>query len=478
MCEHCTRREFFGMGAATGLLLSRATWPQAWASQTPSPTRARGKSRICVIFTGTPVPADRNWGADAGQISAIRARLAEAEQKLGNIELIIGESVNADQTAALLEQAGPEAPVLAINVENFALTRVVGPVLAANRAMAVFSLPASGHDWMYAPRWRRAGHRVALLASSDYDELERALSLLRVVPMMRQSRILLFPPARGTELARSPEEVKKRLGAEVLAVDEDMIDALVAGVDEDAVQAEINAWTQGAKRIIEPTSEDIEKAARISVALSDLIEQQQADALAIGTCMGWLPRGFPCMGYTRLHDRGIPAACEGDMDSLLTMLMFRYAIDRPGFQGNATFDTARNALWTAHCTAPLKMDGFDGEEAPYLLRGHSEVGGSGSVPEIHYRIGQEITRTKLINLDTLLASKGTIIDVPEQSVHGCRTQIVTEVRDAASMAADWSHALETEDAMTLLHRVVYYGDHIQSARHLADLMGFKIIEEG
>ncbi|MHC4521702.1 MAG: hypothetical protein ACYTAS_24175, partial [Planctomycetota bacterium] len=71
-----------------------------------------------------------------------------------------------------------------------------------------------------------------------------------------------------------------------------------------------------------------------------------------------------------------------------------------------------------------------------------------------------------------------IIEVPEKSVHGCRTQIVTEVRDAAKMAADWSSALETEDAMTLLHRVVVYGDHIQSVHDLARLMGIKVIVEG
>ncbi|HEX72971.1 MAG TPA: hypothetical protein ENN65_06620 [Candidatus Hydrogenedentes bacterium] len=465
------------MGAASGILLASARWPYAWAGSTAA-TKPRGKSRICVIFTGEPRPADRDWGADAGQIGAMRARLAEAEKNLGNIELIIGESRSPGETAALLEQSGPSAPVLAINVANFALTRVIEPALKAGRAMAVFSLPASGHDWMYAPRWRRAGHRVALFTSSDYNELEHALSLLRVVPMMEQTRILLFPPARGTSAACNPEEVKQRLGADVVAVEEKMFDDLITAADEGAVQKEIDAWTKGAKEIIEPTKEDIVKAARVSVALDHLMDQEQADALAIGTCMGWLPRGFPCLGFTRLRDRGLPAACEGDMDSVLTMLLFQYAIDKPGFQGNATFDTARNALWTAHCTAPLKMDGPDGEAAPYLLRGHSEVGGSGCVPEVQYRLGEVVTRTKLVNLDTILASTGKIIEVPERAVHGCRTQIVTEVRDAAKMAANWSSALETEDAMTLLHRVVFYGDHMESLRHLANLMGLQVIEEG
>ncbi len=376
-----------------------------------------------------------------------------------------------------MEKAGPDAPVLAINVQNFAMTRVIGPVLDAGRPLAIFSLPASGHDWMYAPRWLRSGHRVTLLASSDYAELERALRVLRVIPMMRRTRILLFPPARGTKPACSPEEIRNRLGAEIVACEQQNLDQMLAAVDGEAVRAEIETWTKGAKQILEPTKEDIEKAARVSVALDRLVEQEQADGLAIGTCMGWLSRGFPCLGFTRLRDRGVPAACEGDMDSLLTMLLFQYAIDRPGFQGNATFDTARNALWTAHCTAPLKMDGPNGKEAPYLLRGHSEVGGSGCVPEVQYRIGQIITRTKLVNLDTILASTGEIIDVPEKAVHGCRTQIVTRVRDATKMAANWSSVLETEDAMTLLHRVVFYGDHMQNVRHLANLMGLNVVEE-
>lgn len=477
MCEHCTRREFIGAGVASGLMLAGATWTHTWASQSP-PAQLRGKSRICVVFTGEPVPDDRNWGADDKQIKAMKTRLAKAEKALGNVELIIGQSSNAQQTASLLEKAGPNAPVLAINVQNFALTSVVTPILDGSHPMVVFSLPASGHDWMYSPRWHRQGHRVTLLASSNHDELERAIRLLRVIPMMQNTRILLFPPAQGTTPARSPEEIKKRLGADVVAIEEKAFDEMLSAAEDDAVLAEVNCWTKNAKEIIEPNKDDILKAARVSIALQRLMEREKAQGLAVGTCMGWLPKGFPCLGFARLRDNGIPAACEGDMDSLLTMLLFQYAIDRPGFQGNATFDTSRNALWTAHCTAPLKMDGPDGKEAPYLLRGHSEVGGSGCVPEVQYRVGETITRTKLVNLDTILASTGKIIEVPKKSVHGCRTQIITEVHDAAKMAANWSSVLETEDAMTLLHRVVFYGDQMDNVYHLARLMGMKVVEEG
>ena len=98
--------------------------------------------------------------------------------------------------------------------------------------------------------------------------------------------------------------------------------------------------------------------------------------------------------------------------------------------------------------------------------------------EVQYRVGETITRTKLVDLDTLLISTGKIIEVPKRSIRACRTQIVTEVRDAAKMVANWSSVLETEHAMTLLHRVLFYGDHADNVRDLAHLMGLKVLIEG
>lgn len=85
---------------------------------------------------------------------------------------------------------------------------------------------------------------------------------------------------------------------------------------------------------------------------------------------------------------------------------------------------------------------------------------------------------KLVNLDTLLVSTGTIREVPEQSERACRTQIVTEVPDASKKIRNWGGGVLEGDMMTLLHRVVFYGDHLQSAHHLADLMNWRVVEEG
>jgi L-fucose isomerase-like protein len=218
--------------------------------------------------------------------------------------------------------------------------------------------------------------------------------------------------------------------------------------------------------------------------LDQLIAENRAAALCVGTCMGWLPRGFPCLGFSRLNDRGIPAACDGDMDCVLTMLIFQHALGQPGFLGNAAgVDLAKSAFHLSHCSAPLKMDGPSGPKATYLLRRHAEVR-DGAVPEVHYRIGQKVTFTKLIHLDTLLVFTGTIIEVPEVppgTERGCRTEFAAEVDDADRLLSNWGGGAlgpSAKDYYASLHRVAYYGDHTRTIRHLGHLMGLKVVVEG
>ena len=165
------------------------------------------------------------------------------------------------------------------------------------------------------------------------------------------------------------------------------------------------------------------------------------------------------------------------------MLMMQYAFNRAGFLGNAAgVDMSRNAFHLSHCSAPLKMEGPDGPEAPYLLRRHAELRG-GAVTEVHYRIGQKLTFTKMVHLDTLLVFTGQIIevpDVPAGTERGCRTELVAEVSDATKLLYNWGGGAlgaSSKDYYASLHRVAYYGDHTRDLRHLAHLMGLKLVEE-
>jgi hypothetical protein len=482
MCMHCTRRQFLGASATSGMALAAGHLAAESGASSPA-SSASSKVRICTVIAGKP--ADRSWSLSEAEVTSVRKRLAEAERNLGNVEFVIGQACTAEETAQLLAKAGPDAPVLAVSADIFGLSQGVVPtIFKEGRPAAVFHLPVvGGHDWCLVNPWREEGHRITLFNSSDYGELERAAALLRVIPLLRRSRVLVSPPFKGTPASSAPDQVKTRLGVELVRIADGRYDTVLAGVNAAAAEAEAQRWLDEAKRTVEPTREDVVKAARASLTLDQLVAENRVQGLCVGTCMGWLPRGFPCLGFSRLNDRGIPAACDGDMDCLLTMLIFQHAFNQAGFLGNAAgVDTAKNAFHLSHCSAPLRMEGPTSPRAPYLLRRHAEVRG-GAVTEVHYRIGQTITFTKLIHLHTLLVFTGKIIEVPEVpkgTERGCRTELVAEVRDADKLLTNWGGGAlgaSAKDYYASLHRVAYYGDHTRSIRHLAHLMGLKVVEE-
>ncbi len=482
MCTHCTRRQFLGTSTAGGIALATGHLA-AGSDASGSPSSAGSKVRICVVIAGKP--AEQSWALSETEVTAARKRLAEAEKNLGNVEFVIGQASNAKEVVPLLAKAGPDAPVLLVSTDIFGPSRVVPAIFKEGRPVAVFHMPVvGGHDWCLVNPWREEGHRITLYNSSDYGELERAAALLRVIPQLRKSRVLCSPPFKGTPEAYAPDQVKKRLGVEMVRIADGRYDEVLAGVDAAAVEKVAQQWLDEAKGTIELTREDVVKAARASLTLDQLIAENRANGLCVGTCMRWLSRGFPCLGFSRLNDRGIPAACDGDMDCLLTMLMLQYGLNRAGFLGNAAgVDTSKNAFHLSHCSAPLRMEGPAGPKAPYLLRRHAEVRG-GAVTEVHYRIGQKVTFTKLVHLDTLLVFTGKIIEVPKVAKgkeRGCRTEIVAEVKDADRLSDNWGGGAlgaSAKDYYASLHRVAYYGDHTRSIRHLAHLMGLKVVEEG
>ena len=481
MCTHCTRRQFLRSSAVSGLVLATGQLA-AKGEASGAPSAAGSKVRICAIIAGNP--GESSWSPSEAEITAARNRLAEAEKNLGNVEFVVGQANNTEQTVKLLAKAGPDAPVLAISAHIFGPRQVMPAIFEQRRPVALFHLPVvGGHDWCLVKPWREEGNRITLFNTTDYNELERAAALLRVIPLLRRSRVLVSPPFKGTPESQAPDKVKERLGVELVQIADGHYDQIMEKVDAAAVEAEAKVWLDEAKSTVEPNREDVVKAARASLTLDQLIAENRVDGLCVGTCMGWLNRGFPCLGFSRLNDRGIPAACDGDMDCLLTMLTFQHALNRAGFLGNAAgVDTSKNAFHLSHCSAPLRMEGPESPRSPYLLRRHAEVRG-GAVTEVHYRVGQKVTFTKMVHLDTLLMFTGKIIEVPKVpkgKERGCRTEIVAEVNDAEKLLDNWGGGAlgaSAKDYYASLHRVAYFGDHTQTIRHLAHLTGLKVVEE-
>ncbi len=472
-----SRRTFLAAAAGTGgawVAGGLAARPLAVAEEAGWPKLP--PVRIHVVYVGTggawPTPT---FDAPA-EVAKFQSYLAGVEARLGDVKFVGGDLIPNTVPAATAVAAKLKDADAALLVHlSFGSGEPLLKLVEAGLPSALFSQPFSGHDWMYVPRWQKAGHKVILSASSDYADLERTVALLRVPVRMRQSRILVVGAAHGTAPACSAEQVQSRLGPELVAVGPERILAAHQAVDPQAAQVEAEQyWIGPAQKIVEPTRGDIVNAARMYLAIKDLMIRERAQAITSSHCMGAPAKG--CLTFSKLNDLGLVGACEGDMDSTLTMLTFAYAFGVPGFISDPLFDTSRSALIHAHCTCTTKLDGPAGARAPFLIRTQCDSNQGVSL-EVQMRVGQEVTCAKLVNLDTMLVSSGKIVELTDFHDRGCRTQITTQVADAKSMARHWGGGVLEGDMMTLLHRVVFYGNHVESMKDLATLLGLRIVEE-
>ncbi|MGB9623760.1 MAG: hypothetical protein ACPMAQ_02770 [Phycisphaerae bacterium] len=481
MSASISRREFIGTAAAgTGaMFLAGHFGARRVAAAGQSPGVGLPPVKIHKVYVGRSHVA---WPKPAfdpkAEVEKFEKRLAEVEPQLGDIRFVGGELVqNAADAAKVVPALAGADGVLLVHLSLGTLP-LMQQIVDAGRPTVIFSQPFSGHEWMFIKQWEKAGKRVALFATSDYGELATAAALLRVPARMRQSRVVAVPGRLdGTKAACDPKLIRERLGTDVVACSYERLIEAHRAVDAKLAEAEAEAyWMRPAKKIVEPSREEIIKSARMYLAMRNVMTQERAQAMTIN-CLGGLPidvLGYPCLAFSRLDDMGLVGACEADIDSTLTKLLFTYAFGVPGFITDPLFDTARNAVIHAHCTAPTKMDGPKGERAPFVIRTHTDDD-KGAALEVEMRVGQTITCAKLIHLDTMLLSTGKITEIPDFDDRGCRTQITTEVADARKLLDNWGAGL-LDGWMPQLHRVVFYGDRMQPVKHLATLMGFRIIE--
>jgi hypothetical protein len=474
MGSRLNRRQFFGCSMLGGALLTMPLGA-SHAAMEEAGFPVPAKVRIHAVFVGRT--GDIYLSRPTEEVGRLKDHLSQIEWRLGDVEFVGGELVPPADAGEVVAKLPDADSVILFHLSGHgggAPAEAMNQIVDAGKPTAVFSQPFSGHGWMYFPQWKKDGKKVVLLATSDWSELDRVAGLMRVGPHLRDSRILVVRGPMGTGPACSAEQIKARLGTDVIPISVDETLAAFEAVDPQAAEAEAEKyWLRPAKAVVEPTREEIIESSRFYLALKDLMIAHGACAVTSSNCMGGPAKG--CLAFSKLNDLGCVGACEGDMDSTLTMLMIQYALGVPGFITDPVFDTARNALIHFHCTSATKMDGAAGERHPFTIRTQTDSG-RGVALDVEMRVGQDVTCAKFINLDTMLLSTGKIIEVTHDPL-GCRTQFVTEVANARQMFENWGGGVLEGDTMTLLHRVVFYGNHMESMEDLGSLMGFRVVQE-
>ena len=271
---------------------------------------------------------------------------------------------------------------------------------------------------------------IYLLVSEFSNSLPAALEILSFIrqrngmaKIMQHPTDTVFPDDSETDsLTRTPlEKVLKNTKKQRLGVVGKSSDWLIASqVDYKTVLAKMNC------ELIDIPFEELSSlgvvdpgmpgAEAIYARLKEIIAKHKLDGITLrcfdlfNTC-----RNTGCIAISKLNDEGIPAACEGDIPVLLTLLACKNLTGEPGFMGNPARIQSDGQILLAKCTIALKMT----EKHEYTTHFESGIGVA-----IHGEVAPgEYTLVKLSpNMDHLLAVNVTVTGCQfEQNL--CRTQI-------------------------------------------------------
>ena len=150
------------------------------------------------------------------------------------------------------------------------------------------------------------------------------------------------------------------------------LDEVVKGyeaVTDDEVQDITDEFITRATGVKEPSRDEVVKAMRLYRSIKNIVDLYRLDALTLN-CFDLIPTTHTtgCVALALLNQEGIPAGCEGDEQTILTMLAIQAATGEMTFMANPSkiLDNAAHEMVFAHCTiAPAMTD-------RYIVRNHYE----------------------------------------------------------------------------------------------------------
>lgn len=221
--------------------------------------------------------------------------------------------------------------------------------------------------------------------------------------------------------------------------------------------------------MVEPKPSEIYSGLRFYLGLKNLMRAEKANAFTID-CFGTLRAntlpGYPCIAWSKLNDAGLYGVCEADLHSTMTQLLVTSYAGVPGFVSDPVFDVSRNEVIHAHCVSAIRMKGPSGPASPYIIRNHLETN-EGAVLQVLMPAGETITVARFAEPSHMLVSTAEVIG-PGDNHRGCRSQIRTRVADARRWLHNYSSGL---------HRVIFYGDHVDTIEMLGRMLAYRVTHE-
>jgi len=321
--------------------------------------------------------SEEGWQQADALLQTVAAALSRGGADVVAAPCLISDDATAAAAAAALAQADPDAlaaVVVCWSFDNLTLTLLrrvprplavlavpgikSGSLVGAHQLGSLLTDLALPHAVFYG-RPDEAATYGPLLSYARAAAAKRRLEFARLGMVGRRTPGMT--PAAFDEL-----EITRLFGAQVVNYDWSEIETRAAALPATVVEQQARAL---APAHVHSQAEDIADSSRLFLALA---EQAKADGLA-AIAIGCYPHyaGRACLPCALLGERGIPAACEGDMNSALAMFLLHHFTAQPVHFGEILeIDDAQNSLITSHCgCAPpsLAADPAHIEIAPVRL---------------------------------------------------------------------------------------------------------------
>ena len=255
--------------------------------------------------------------------------------------------------------------------------------------------------------------------------------------------------------------MRERWGVEMVDVPLDEVVKGYEAVTAGEVQDITDEFISKAVGVKEPSRDEVVKAMRLYRSVKGIVERNRLDAFTLN-CFDLIPttRTTGCVALALLNQQGIPAGCEGDEQTLLTMLAVQTATGEMTFMANPSkiLDNAAHEMVFAHCTiAPAMTD-------RYIVRDHYESLSGVAVEGIFDPMDMTVVKCGGKGMERCFISKAQLLECTTNP-NMCRTQLHLRLDQPLDYFLERSIGN---------HHVIVRGDHADRLTAILRMLGANV----
>ena len=255
--------------------------------------------------------------------------------------------------------------------------------------------------------------------------------------------------------------MRNRWGVEMVDVPLEEVVKGYEAIPDNEVQDITDEFINKAVGMKEPSRDEVIKAMRLYRSVKGIVERYRLNAFTLN-CFDLIPTTHTtgCVALALLNQEGIPAGCEGDEQTLLTMLAVQAVTGEMTFMANPSkiLDNAAHEMVFAHCTiAPAMTD-------RYIVRDHYESLSGVAVEGIFDPMEMTIIKCGGAAMERYFISKAQLLECTTNP-NMCRTQLHLRLDESLDYFLERSIGN---------HHVIVRGNHVEKLTTILRMLGAQI----